>query len=66
MLMNEYERRRVLQNKIIAFELIIVENEPPRHFIFEVNMEYPNELHERDDGYPMALSIWPFSRDDKT
>ena len=55
--MREYERTRVLTNKIIAFKLKIVENKPPRHFIFEVDMEYPSELHNRDDDYPMAPEI---------
>ena len=25
-----------------------------RHYIFEVDMDYPPELHERDDDYPLA------------
>ena len=35
----------------------MVENEPPRHFIFEVDLEYPSTLHERDDDYPMAPEL---------
>ena len=35
----------------------MVENVPPRHFIFEVDMEYPNDLHERDYDYPMAPEL---------
>ena len=27
------------------------------HFIFEVDMEYPPELHERDDDYPIAPEL---------
>ena len=55
--MREYERTGVLPDKIIAFELKITENEPPRHIILEVYMEYPRELHDRDDDYPMAPEI---------
>ena len=25
-----------------------------KHYIFEVDMDYPPELHERDDDYPLA------------
>ena len=32
-------------------------NESPRHFIFEVDIEYPSDLHESDDDYPMAPEL---------
>ena len=32
-------------------------NEPPRHYIFDVDMEYPNAIHERHDDYPMAPEL---------
>ena len=56
-LVKEYEQTCVLPDKIVAFEIKIVENEPPRHLIFEVDMEYSSTLHERDDVYPMAPEL---------
>ena len=35
----------------------MVKNEPPRHFIFDVDMEYPSALHKRDDDYPMTQEL---------
>ena len=26
-------------------------------FIFDVDLEYPPELHDRDDDYPLALEV---------
>ena len=31
--------------------------EDKKSFIFEVDLEYPPELHERDDDYPLALEV---------
>ena len=31
--------------------------EDKKSFIFEVDMEYPPELHERDDEYPLAPEV---------
>ena len=28
-----------------------------KSFIFKVNLEYPPELHEQDDDYPLALEV---------
>ena len=56
-LMKEYERNGVLSDKIIAFEIKMVENKTPPHFIFEVDMKYPSALHMRDDDYPMAPEL---------
>ena len=34
------------------------ENEKDKkRFIFEVDLKYPPELHERDDDYPLALKV---------
>ena len=35
----------------------MVENDQPRHFIFEVDMKYPSTLHERDDDYPIVPEL---------
>ena len=32
-----------------------VTEEEKKSFIFEVDLEYPAELHDRDDDYPHAL-----------
>ena len=32
-------------------------NEDKKSFIFEVDLEYPPELHERDDDYPLAPDV---------
>ena len=32
----------------------MIAHRDPRHFIFEVDLEYPPEIHNRDDDYPMA------------
>ena len=56
-LMRDNERTGVLLDKIIAFEIIMAEHDPPRHFIFEVDMEYPATLHDRDDDYSMAPEL---------
>ena len=31
-----------------------------KSFIFEVDLEYPPELHERDDDYPLAPEVMTF------
>ena len=33
----------------------------PRHYIFEVDLEYPPEIHNRDDDYPMAPEVMTIS-----
>ena len=53
----EYERTGVITEKIIVFETKMANKVPPRHFIFEVDMEYPNAIRERDDDYPMASEL---------
>ena len=35
----------------------MAENDPPRYFIFEVDVEYHSDLHECDDDYPMAAEL---------
>jgi hypothetical protein len=32
----------------------MIQQRDPRHYIFEVDLEYPAEIHDRDDDYPMA------------
>ena len=31
--------------------------EDKKSFIFEIHLEYPPELHERDDDYPLARDV---------
>ena len=45
------------QAKLMSFEEKLNGNTPPLHFIFEVDLEYPPEQHERDDDYPMAPEL---------
>ena len=53
-LKKKYKETYIISDKIDAFEIKMAENDPPRHFIFDVDMDYPSALHDRDFDYPMA------------
>ena len=48
------QRSLAAEPKLRSFEEKMRSNAQPLHFIFEVNMDYPPELHQRDDDYPMG------------